>query len=281
MEIKWLINTCVALLVITAVIQVDGKRTLSLGRSRKKPANINVRRSNSGVQSAKPNTGAQFDYSGQGVPYKPASKFDAPPPYSSVARGNPPSYAEATGGANYPRQTYSAPIGHSPPYGSYSGMGSAQNSPQQGLYAGAPAMAGGGIGPSGYGSGYGHGSSSSPFSFGNVLAGLAVWNLARGFNSHGRTEHVYIHRDQDSTAAQSPDVTIPTNAATMQATSTEEPFQDAAGHQLPQIDMEEENRRWHSSVVEQTTDHPSLWIYAINTKPIRTEVLVADRSSYL
>lgn len=280
MQKRSLFIVCAACMLAMHVIVVEGKRSFSIGRSRKKPANINVRRKGA-VPDGKPPVASPPEYSAPGGP-RQSSGFDAPPSYASVARGNPPSYADATRGANYPRQQYSSHVGHSPQYGANSpssyGLGSAQST-NPGLYSGHQ-MAGGGM-MGGYG-GYGYGS-SSPFSFGNVLTGLAVWNLARGFGSHGRTEHIYVQRQQDQSSPASVAPANPTDEVLPQIPQKPLLLTTIAPitHDILAIDDVAPVSSTLQPNVEYTTDHPSLWIYAVNAVPIRTEVVVADRSSFV
>lgn len=270
---------CAAILIVN-VILVEGKRSFSIGRSRKKAPNINVRRKGA-VPDVKPPVASGPDYSAASVA-RPSSGFDAPPSYASVARGNPPSYAEATRGANYPRQTYSSNGGNFQSRGSNSasayGLGSPQ-SPNHGLYSGPQTAGGGGMMGGYYGGGYGYGS-SSPFGIGNVLTGLAVWNLARGFNSHhGRTEHIYIEHKRD----QSKDEAIsPAQEAHPEISDGSPTLLTTIVPRLEPISplLSTSDATTPQPHVEYTTDHPSLWIYAINTVPIRTEVVVANKSSF-
>lgn len=155
---------------------------------------------------------------------------ELPPSYSqATGLGNSPN---SFSNANYPRQTYTgvnsnsysgtnnmhhpqpppsygqSNFGHTPyntgPYnsmpmgGGYSpGMGGGY-SPGMGMGMGyGGGMMGGGMMGGGMMGGYGH-KSSSPFSMGNILTGLAVWQLARGFGgSNSHNTHIYHHYDNN------------------------------------------------------------------------------------
>lgn len=174
-----------------------------------------------------------------GMGNNPVPAHGAPPAYSSGGGGagvgglgNPPSYAASqnlyrnqresypsssygNGGANYPYNSYGSNIQSIPPRGSgvggtgltgdstsFQGLGSGHNA-----YGGPSSMGGGGglynqhgMGTMGnYGGGYGHGGGGSGLSFGNILAGVALWNVARGFNSYPRQQHVHIHHNHNQT----------------------------------------------------------------------------------
>lgn len=267
MQKSSLLIVCAALLAVNVAL-VDGKRSFSIGRSRKKAPNINVRRKGT-IPDVKPPVA-----SGPG-----SSGFDAPPSYASVARGNPPSYAEATRGANYPRQTYSSNVGNFPHRESNSPATYGLGSPNQGLFTGPhTAGSGGMMGTGDYGRNYGYGS-SSPFGVGHVLTGLTLWNLGRSFNSHGHTQHVYIerNRDQEMGGVVSPphntDIVVEHPLLTTISPRSEEipPF----------VVPSSETSATHQPNVEYITEHPSLLIYAINTIPIRTEVVMADKTSFV
>lgn len=153
----------------------------------------------------------------------PNSGPNVPPPAYSPSHSAPPSYSAATGtgsfsNANYPRQTYAGVNGGTHTGGAYSGYNSGPHMYQQpspgfgnGGHFGTP-YGGGGygypMGSPGFGSPYGGGMMSSPYGhqqrsfsplLGNVLTGLAVWQLARGFGgSHHNTQHVYHHYDSQN-----------------------------------------------------------------------------------
>ena len=229
-------NWCLLVIVLLFFCNlsvVELKRSFGLGRSRPKVSNPNVRRrtqlSQDPPRPAAPAASAPVGpppaYSAKSSPVNNMAKPNAaPPPYSAV-NGAPPSYSAA----NYPRQTYNAPsqagapgMGQTPYYGAggahmpgnglynnHNSMGYGHSGPGYGGYGGggfSPMAAGGAMG--GYGGGFGgyggygpapYQKSSSAFSFGNILTGLAVWQLARGIGggfgggSHHRTEHVYVH----------------------------------------------------------------------------------------
>lgn len=222
-KINWFL---VAILLIANLCLVESKRGFSIGRSRKKVSNPNVRRKTLGETPVHPSApehsptnqkpiGWNVDNKAAQSPVGPppaypglghnsAPPHGAPPAYSP-SHVNPPSYSAATG------NSYSN-IGRIPPRGSpqsgpypdatsFHGIGYGHNayggpSHTSGLYANNGMGMGGYSGLGTYGSGYGHGG-SSPFSFGNILTGLAVWNIARGFNSYNRPQHVYIHDNRE------------------------------------------------------------------------------------
>lgn len=238
-------------------ILIDGKRTFSIGRSRKKSPNLNVRRKGAVPDVVKP----PADHPGAG---RPSGGHDAPPSYASVVRSNPPSYAEATRGANFPGQTYGPGGGNYP-------MGSSQL-PSQGVY-----QVPGNTNYGGYGGGFGYG--TSPFGLGNVMTGVAIYSLARNLNPHRNTEHIYIEKNSN------PEVSPPHpnpeevhHPTPFLLTTITPPYQEIPPYQSPPAD--EHASTQHPVIIENTTDHPSLWIYAINTIPIRSEVVVADKSSF-
>lgn len=206
----------VAILLIASLCLVESKRGFSIGRSRKKISNPNVRRTTHPQPSAPEQSPTNQKPIGWNVDNKPvgpppaypglghnsAPAHGAPPAYSA-GHVNPPSYSAATG------NSYSN-IGRIPPRGapqsgypdstSFHGIGYGHNayggpSHASGLYANNGMGMGGysGVGTYGSGFGYGGGGGSSPFSFGNILTGLALMNMARGFNSYNRPQHVYIH----------------------------------------------------------------------------------------
>ncbi len=221
-KINWFL---VVILLIASFTLIESKRGFSIGRSRKKISNPNVRRNNNqqpipdshapsnqkpigwNVDNNKPvqsPVGPPPAYPGMG--HNSVPSHGAPPAYSPHV--NPPSYSAATG------NSYSN-IGRIPPRGSpqssgfpdstsFHGIGYGHNayggpSHTSGLYANNGMGMGGYSGLGTYGSGFGHGSSgSNPFSFGNILTGLAVWNVARGFNSYSRPQHVYIHDNRQT-----------------------------------------------------------------------------------
>lgn len=224
-KINWFF---VAILLVASICLVESKRGFSVGRNRKKVSNPNVRRKTQGpetnVQPSAPDHPASNQKPiGWNVDNKPAQPVGPPPAYPGMGHNsvpshgappayspshiNPPSYSSATG------NTYSN-IGRIPPRGapsqgfpgstSFHGVGYGHNayggpSHTSGLYTNNGMGMGGFSGLGTYGSGYGYGGyrSSSPFSFGNILTGLAVWNIARGFNSHNRPQHVYIHDNRE------------------------------------------------------------------------------------
>lgn len=216
-KINWFF---VAILLIASVTLIESKRGFSIGRSRKKISNPNVRRNNH-QQSVPEHTPTNQKPIGWNVDNKPAqSPVGPPPPYPGLGHnaapphgappaysanfGNPPSYSAATG------NSYSN-IGRIPPRGapqsgaypdatSFHGIGNGHHayggpSHTSGLYANNGMGLGGYSGLGTYGSSYSHG--SNPFSFGNILTGLALWNVARGFNSYNRPQHIYIHNNRE------------------------------------------------------------------------------------
>lgn len=215
-KINWIF---VAILLIASLCLVESKRGFSIGRSRKKVSNPNVRRKTQDVQPSAPDHSSTNQRPiGWNTDNKPAQPVGPPPAYPGLGHNsapshgappayspshvNPPSYSAATG------NSYSN-IGKIPPRGtpyqgypdstSFHGIGHGHNayggpSHTSGLYTNNGMGNGGFSGLGTYGSGYGYGGqASSPFSFGNILTGLAVWNIARGFNSYNRPQHVYIH----------------------------------------------------------------------------------------
>lgn len=266
-------------------VVVDAKRSYSIGRSRKKSANINVRRKGaipdaprpvapdtpSGVHTVGASSsgamGPPPPYPGMG--HHSVAPHGAPPVYSPSGYANPPSYQQAVG----------THIGKIPPRGSsgltyqdstsFRGLGQGHNAfgaPSQtaGLYN---AHGGGGFsGPGVYGSGYGYGGgSSNPFSFGNILAGLAVWNLARGFNSHGRHEqHVYMHDNRQRDAVSVAEAVDSSESSTIVPSEETLPFADDEKQTeivdvLPTTEPSEMDPYFYATI------HPSLLIYAQNT----------------
>lgn len=215
------------LLVCCNLSVVELKRSFGIGRSRPKVSNPNIRRRGHNVGEA-PRVAPQ--------PKAPSAPAGPPPAYSAganVPKTNPhelpPSYSQATAlgnspnsfsNANYPRQTYTGVNGNSatnnmhhaqppPSYGNTNfghtpyGAGPYNSMPVGGGFS--PGMGygnGGGFSPGfGYGNGmmggsYGH-RSSSPFGVGNILTGLAVWQLARGFGGSNHNTHIYHHYDNN------------------------------------------------------------------------------------
>lgn len=263
----------------SVLVMVDAKRSYSIGRSRKKSANINVRRKGAIPDAPRP---AVPDTAQIGAAPHPIGVSGAAmgslPAYSGIGHhsvaappyGNPPSYQQAMAGR--------LPMGNSPARGSsglsyqdstsFRGLGQGHNSfgaPSQtaGLYN---AHGGGGFsGPGVYGSGYGYGAggSSSPFSFGNIVAGLAVWNLARGLGGRHHEQHVYIHKSHELNEAElGVDSIIDSISSTMMPSSAEI--------------IADENDDQTDGPIESVTDepqmdphfyatiHPSLLIYAQN-----------------
>lgn len=226
---------------------VELKRSFGIGRARPKASNPNVRRRGHVTETASINhrashvsSDSSLKHKGPPPPYSAAPNAKnthaepaAPPPYSP-SNANPPSYSAATGQSNpynpsYPRQNYGFNTGSGVPY---SGQGHAPNygmgqtpvmgHTYNGGYNGYGGYSGGGMGhgmggfSGGMGGfsggmngmgGYGHQKSSSPFSFGNILTGLAVWQLARGlggsYGNHDRIYHVH-HTNQQTTDSAKP-----------------------------------------------------------------------------
>lgn len=173
------------------------------------------------VKENKP-VGAPPPYSATGTAAK--SNQNIPPPGYSPSYSAPPSYSAATGSmanGNYPRQTYSGVNNGMNSGGVYSGYNTGPHAYQQpspgfgnaGHFGYSQGMGGYGhpMGSPGFGNSYGGGGmmqspyviqqKSSPFSgiAGNVLTGLAVWQLARGFGgSHHNTQHIYHHYDNQN-----------------------------------------------------------------------------------
>lgn len=216
----------VVILLIASASLIESKRGFSIGRSRKKAANPNVRRNNNQQSVPEPapknqkpvatnidNKPAQSPvgpppaYPGLG--HNSAPSNGAPPAYSPH-QAMPPSYSAATGNSysNIGRiPPGGAPQSHYPDATSFHGIGYGHNayggpSHVSGLYANNGVGMGGYSGVGTYGSSFGHG--SSPFSFGNILTGLALWNVARGFNSYNRPQHVHIHEHREVVNNQNP-----------------------------------------------------------------------------
>lgn len=216
----------VAFFLISCICLVESKRGFNIGLNRAKSTNPNVRRRQLGETHVVPSSGDHSTTNqkpiGWNVDNKPAQSPIGPPPaypglgHNSVpshgappayspSYANPPSYSAATGNSysnigkipprgtpsqsNIPDATYFHGIGYG--HNAYGGP-----SHTSGLYANNGMGMGGYSGLGTYGSGFNHGG-SSPFSFGNILTGLAVWNIARGYNSYNHPQHVYIHDNRE------------------------------------------------------------------------------------
>lgn len=252
-----------AVLLAGNVFLVEGKRSFSIGRSRKKAANINVRRKGAVPDVKSPIS--TVPYYGTTNTGRSSSIYDRPYP---VISGNP-SYADITGRVSYPiRRAYGSYV----PLGSNSYLHGSHQTPNQGLYAGPQTMGSYGL-TGGYGGRFGYG----PYGFGNVFTGLAFLHLARGFNLHGRNERLdKLEQSSGAVNASSPSLDeahdhVPESP---QLTTIVPHSDDIA----PSSHDSSTPSPHH---VEDTTDHPSLWIYAINTVPIRSEVIVANKSSFM
>lgn len=222
-----------------------------------------------------------------------------PPPAYSPSHSAPPSYSAATGtgshaSANYPRQNYGGVNGGAYTGGAYSGYNSGPHMYQQpapgygnGGHFGSP-YGGGGYGyPMGspsFGSPYGGGMMSSPYGnqqrsfspiMGNVLTGLAVWQLARGFGgSHHNTQHVYHHYDnQNQQPAQPQSALTSVNGQPAQVTDLEgahiDPKSISAGieHTTDSVKLAEYPTPQPEAdfPFAFTTIHPSLFPYGRNS----------------
>lgn len=289
---NWVVSGILLLVACSCVC--EAKRSFSIGRSRKKTGNINVRRKGGVPETPRPAQTPDVPVGGHpagpppaypGMGHHAVAPNGAPPPYSMNA-AQPPSYSSAVGAnANYPRQTYhqDSHIGKIPPRGSYSpqqphmttfqGLGpNPYGSPPHtaGLYN-SNAGAYGAMGAGGYGAGYGYGQrSSSPFSFGNILTGLAVWNVARGFNSYNRPQHIYIDNREK------------TNEGPENIASPSNPSIDNVSTMLPQLfpaitsgtsDEVTDDVQYVTEIPSidtahymYTTIHPSLLIYSSENK---------------
>lgn len=221
------------LIVCCHLSVVELKRSFGIGRSRPKVSNPNIRRRGHTVAEAPrvaPQPKTPTAPAGPPPAYSANSNVPKTNPHEL-----PPSYSQATGlgnspnsfsNANYPRQGYSG-VGshpysgtnnmyHPQPPPSYGGSNFGQTPYGGGAYGAGSYGAGqfgagsynsmpmgGGFSPGfGYGNGMMGGSygqrSSSPFSMGNILTGLAVWQLARGFGgSNSHNSHVYHHYDNN------------------------------------------------------------------------------------
>lgn len=199
---------------------VELKRSFGIGRSRPKASNPSVRRRGHNVaepQRPAPQPKTASAPAGPPPAYTPHGNANAP---KSNVNEPPPSYAQATNSfsnANYPRQSYAgvnsgtnnmyhpqAPpsyggsnFGHSPYHnaGPYGGGGMPMAGGFSPGYGGGMPMGGGfGYGPS-------YQRSSSPMSglTGNLLTGLAVWQLTRAFSGgNNHNTHIYHHYDNNN-----------------------------------------------------------------------------------
>lgn len=275
MKINWF--CVVAILLIVCVAKIESKRGFSIARSRIVASKPNVRRNNQqrlpehtptnpkpvglNVDSSKPvqpPVGPPPAYPGLGHNSVPSN--GAPPAYSSNNFGNPPSYSVASGNSysnigKIPPRGVSSQMGSYPDATSFHGIGYGHHayggpSHTSGLYANNGMGMGGYSGLGTYGAGYGHGSSS--FSFGNILTGLALWNVARGFNSYNRPQHIHIHHNQNENvlnneqSTSAPGETVSplaecTTCSETAGTSSESPVDEQSNF---------------------VTDHPSLLTYA-------------------
>lgn len=222
---NWLL-LAIFLIVLCNLGVIETKRSFGIGRSRPKASSPNVRRrAHTPVETPRQSTpqrtanvpasnhpvGPPPSYSASGN--VPKTNLNGAPPAYSPSQNGPPSYSAATGigNANYPRQTYTGSNGYHGAPPSY-GANNFGHSPYAGAgagYGGYPGSAGmggvgmGGMGMGGMGMGGGYQQrSSSPFGFGNILTGLAVWQLARGFGGGHNTQHIYHHHtNQEQTSA--------------------------------------------------------------------------------
>lgn len=291
------LGAIVLLLIVCGSCLAEAKRSYSIGRSRKKSAsNINVRRKGAVPETRPVPAAPDAPHSAVGPPpaypgmgHNPAAPYGAPPAYSQ-GYAAPPSYAAAVAG--------SSNIGRIPPRGAVaqqSGMGYHDSTSFRGLGQGhnafgAPSQAaglynahgGGGFsGPGVYGSNYGYGQrGASPFSFGNILTGLAVWNIARGFNSYNRPQHIYIDNREKTTAGAAPEaVPVDDGSAVVvdeqlgstwqpEATSSEEDTSEMSGTESTLLDP-----------YFYATIHPSLLIYARHVDSQYTRTTLSEPSS--
>lgn len=147
---------------------------------------------------------------GHGGPPGYYQSFSGPPGYSSFGHGPAPkntfsygqNYGQARGGQFAQSSSY---------YGLGGGHHSPSYTPQQSPYSGNHV---GGVGNSGmfggmsngampaYGYGYGHHQQSSPFSLRNIIAGVALWQVARHVGGGHHDTHHYHHYDKHSDQSQ-------------------------------------------------------------------------------
>lgn len=231
-----LVIVLIELLVITP--SIDAKRSFGLTRSRNKSKTPSVRRNSHGANGDfdgpdpklaqhNPKPSAPVGHPQGPPPAYPGMRHNAAapngmPPSYSANFGHPPSYS-ASMGHNQPKQ-YGQSYGqsfnnqHQQSSSNYYGLNNANHQPSyarntfthaQTPYGGnhiggnptGMGMMGGGMSPYGYG--HGHYASSSPFSMGNIFAGLAVWQIARGIGGghHSNRDHevdVYDHRGENN-----------------------------------------------------------------------------------
>lgn len=287
---NWFI--CVIAIVIVYSDLVASKRSFSIGRSRSKSAKINVRRKGATPDAPRPAApvgpevpahqphpnpigwnannhnsplgGAPPAYPGLG--HMPAAAHGAPPPYSS-GLGNPPSYASVMGSQS--QHISKIPARGSPGYSDrtvFHGVGYGPNvhgtpSHTSGLYNNHGMGGFSGVGT--YGSNYGYGN-RSPFSFGNILTGLALWNVARSFNSHNRPQHIYIHNNSTNTAVENANITAESAGLPIVSTTTMASVTD-----FQSIPENPPSSTPVPSEYEYTTIHPSLLIYAIGSPSLK------------
>lgn len=237
---------------------------------------------------------------------KSSSSVGAPPPYSpshavppsySAAMGN----SNPSSNLNYPRQTYGVNSGVNtggvysshPNYGTNTGFGQAPYNNLGGYNTGHNGMSasgfssgyGGynGFGGSNYGNpgggfggfgggmpmgGYGYApkQSSSLFTPGNLLTGLAVWQLARGIGgSYGHNDHVYhvYHTNPQQQAVPAAVETVPQNINTQTQLAAPSQPDTAYAANIPNVTPSAEvtpvpdtNYQYEFSTI-----HPSLFPY--------------------
>lgn len=242
MQVNWFLFSLFLIICLNFNV-VELKRSFGIGRNRPKVSNPSVRRR--GHTSAEaPRPAPQ--------PKKPSAPDGPPPAYSqtpNVAKTHstnheaPPSYAQATGQANYPRQTFGGVNGAPNHGGVYSGMnGPSHHQQQMPHYGGhgyaAPPPNYGGYGGYSGGGGYGGYPSggfggASPYGMGmqqpyvvqqkssgfggvgtHLLTGLAGYQLARAFSGgnsgyHESNQHIYHHYDQNPNVQSQPDSAAP------------------------------------------------------------------------
>lgn len=274
-KINWYL---VVILLIASASFIESKRGFSIGRSRKKVSNQNVRRN--GHQQSPPEVVPKSQKPvASNVDNKPAqSPVGPPPPYPGLGHNSappngappayspnqamPPSYSAANSYSNIQRIPPPGGVMHShshfPDGTTFHGIGYGHNayggpSHTSGLYANNGMGMGGYSGVGTYGSGFGHGSNT--FSFGNILTGLALWNVARGFNSYHRPQHVHIHNHGDVVNNQNPLET----SGVVSSQVSEQPIGPVIESTEPSVLPTESSGNEEMNFV---TLHPSLLMYA-------------------
>lgn len=295
MHSNWIVF---ALLVIVCcnLSVVELKRSFGIGRSRPKVSNPNIRRRGHSVADA-PRVAPQPKAAS--APAAGQAPAGPPPAYSAnpnMAKTNPhelpPSYSSATGvgnspnsfpNANYPRQTYTGAgtnnMYHQQPPPSYGNQNMGHmpynNYPSGGGYSSGygNGMMGMGMGNGMMGMGNSYGQrSSSPFGVGNILTGLAVWQLARGFGGSNHNTHIYHHYDNNQPqqtygGGGQPQVAIPTSAGQLTPVSVENiTVSEPSNHSNPPevvTAIPELDARFPYSTI-----HPSLFPYGTQSESL-------------